>query len=482
MSKAPNKTRTGVLKTGATVGRYTVVREIGKGGMCRVYEAIHGDLGKTVALKVLNQQFMDTPVVVERFLLEGRNASKVRHRNAIEVFDVGEDDGIVFLAMEHLQGEDLLQRLKREGVLSVSQTIETLLPAMAALVEAHEAGVVHRDLKPANIFLARDRRGNLEVRVLDFGIAKAIDDDLQRQHHTNVGATIGTPLYLAPELVRSGRSASPKSDQFALGVVLYQCVTGRVPFRGNTAFETYELIVEGKYFAPQQIVASIPEDLSAVIARCLSSEAADRYPSLIEMGADLLPFATVATQMLWASTFGVALDSPTDTSQPLLFTQGVVSISETDQLMSAEVVTSDSVELAAATPMLASRDTETRLPSSSRAPWILAAVVGVVLIAAATAVMFQSLHPVAHVAATPATAVEPPPPVQETQAPAVIAVPATVPVVQQVAPMRVNVVPSTSVLPETSRVRTRRVRVTDTNVTHRQRGEERSHRGSLIIR
>lgn len=294
----------GALPPGTVVGRYTVVREIGRGGMGRVYEAVHDDLQKTVALKVLGAQHMDNPVVVERFLREGRNASRVRHRHAIEVFDVGQLDGVVFLAMEHLEGEDLAQRLHREGPLAATVCVDLLLPAIAALAEAHDVGVIHRDLKPGNLFLARDRRGRTEVRVLDFGIAKAVDER-DRAHHTHVGVVIGTALYLAPELARGAQNASPASDQFALGVILYQCTSGQVPFRGRTPFETCELIMAGDYVPLRLHAPTIPAGFDAVVARAMASDPAQRYPSLVELGAALLPFASFGVQVQWASAFGV---------------------------------------------------------------------------------------------------------------------------------------------------------------------------------
>ena len=309
----------GVLPPGTVVGRYAVVREIGRGGMGRVYEAIHTDLQKTVALKVLGAQHMDNPVVVERFLREGRNASRVRHRHAIEVFDVGQQDGIVYLAMEHLRGDDLAQRLHREGPLPATACVDLLLPAIAALAEAHDVGVIHRDLKPGNLFLAVDRRGQTEIRVLDFGIAKAVDER-DREHHTHVGVVIGTALYLAPELVRGAQNAAPASDQYALGVILYQCTSGQVPFRGRTPFETCEIILRGEYTPLRLHVPSLPDGFDLVVARAMALDPALRYPSLVELGAALLPFASFAAQVQWGPTFGLSpvavSDRPSLASSP----------------------------------------------------------------------------------------------------------------------------------------------------------------------
>ena len=293
------------LEPGREVGRFTIVREIGRGGMCHVYEARHKDLHKTVAVKVLKPDLAERPALVERFLREGRAASRVRHRHAIDMMDVGVEDGVVYLAMEHLDGEDLAQRIKREGALPFTEAVDLVLPVMAAVTEAHDAGVVHRDLKPANIFLARSRRGAVEPKVLDFGISKVADDE-DDSHLTASDAMIGTPCFMAPEQVRGARNASPASDQYALGVILYQCVTGKLPYRGATAFATFERIVRGEYTRPREHVPALPEGLDAVIVRALSPEVSGRFGSVAEMGAALLPFASEAARALWSSTFAPA--------------------------------------------------------------------------------------------------------------------------------------------------------------------------------
>lgn len=283
------------------MGKFSVVREIGRGGMCFVYEARHLDLNKTVAVKTLKPEFAAQPEVIERFIREGRAASRIRHRHAIDMIDVGEHDGIVYLAMEYLEGEDLSQRIKRLGPLSAQAAVDTLLPVMAAIVEAHEAGVVHRDLKPANIFLAVDRRGNVEPKVLDFGISKVAHDDAQ--HQTATEALLGTPYFMAPEQVQGARYTSPASDQWSLGVILFQCLTGALPFRGASTFDTLQAIVVGRYTSPRTLAPSIPVELEAVVARALRLHPLERFASVADMGAALLPFASPGLGAFWAPTF-----------------------------------------------------------------------------------------------------------------------------------------------------------------------------------
>jgi serine/threonine-protein kinase len=259
--------------SGSRLGKFVITRSIGRGGMCEVFEARHEELNKLVAVKVLKPEYTIDPIIVDRFLREGRAASRVRHRHAIDMLDVGTHDGVVYLAMEYLAGEDLSVRLKREGALPVEVAVDLVLPVLAAIVEAHDCGVVHRDLKPANIFLASNRRGQVEPKVLDFGISKVADD---AQMQTATETLLGTPAFMAPEQIRSARSSSPASDQYSLGVILYQCVTGRLPFKGENPFATFELVVKGEYPRAAAVNPGVPAALDQVIARAMARAPAAR--------------------------------------------------------------------------------------------------------------------------------------------------------------------------------------------------------------
>jgi tRNA A-37 threonylcarbamoyl transferase component Bud32 len=288
------------IGSGSRLGKFVVTRSIGRGGMCEVFEARHEDLNKLVAVKVLKPEYTLDPTIVDRFLREGRAASRVRHRHAIDMLDVGTHDGVVYLAMEFLAGEDLSSRLKREGALPVEVSVDLVLPVLAAIVEAHDCGVVHRDLKPANIFLATNRRGQVEPKVLDFGISKVADD---AQMQTATETLLGTPAFMAPEQIRSARSSSPASDQYSLGVILYQCVTGRLPFRGENPFATFELVVKGEHPRASSVNPAVPGALDLVLARAMALDPAARFPSVAHLGGALLPFASVGARALWAPAF-----------------------------------------------------------------------------------------------------------------------------------------------------------------------------------
>src|SRR6185436_2283595 len=190
-------------------------------------EARHPTLGKRVALKVIKGSLAGDPVARERFLRESRAIALVSHPNIVDVFDLGIDGGRAFIVMERLQGETLEALLARKQRLAVSQAVDLLLPVISAAAAIHESGVVHRDLKPGNVMLARRGRFLVEPVVLDFGISRVPDVSVEQQTLTEPQALVGTLAYLSPEQLRDARAAGPLSDQYALGVMLYECVTGK---------------------------------------------------------------------------------------------------------------------------------------------------------------------------------------------------------------------------------------------------------------
>jgi hypothetical protein len=298
---------------GAVLGKFALVREVGRGGMCAVFEARHTDLDMRVAVKVLLPRYADNPAVVERFLREGRAASRINHRHAIRMVDVGSTDAGVFLAMEFLEGEDLARRLRRGGPLAAAEAVDLLLPVASVIAEAHAGGVIHRDLKPANVFLARDRFGVVEPKVLDFGISKIEDDGSS----TAADLLLGTPHFMAPEQFAGSQHASAWSDQYALGVMLYQCVTGRLPFRGESTVAIFQAVTAGSFTPPRELVATIPEGLERAILRAMSLDPAQRFASVTAFAAAIVEHASPAERALWAPRLtggeGLAGTAPSDT-------------------------------------------------------------------------------------------------------------------------------------------------------------------------
>ena len=270
-------------------GRYRVVGTLGRGGMGAVYDAQHTGTGQRVAIKTLLIDPVQEPQAVKRFFLEAKITAGLQHPNTIRVFDFGQsDDGVFFLAMERLQGETLTDRLHGlagQGTRMTEQEAATVACAvLRSLAEAHRVNLVHRDLKPGNIFLHDLGAGETVVKVLDFGIAKQGDAQL-----TQAGTAMGTPAYMSPEQVM-GAAISGTSDLYSLGVVLFQCVTGQVPFKADS---TFAVMMKHINEAPPDITAlgGVSPAFAAVVEKALQKQANDRFATAIEMREALEPLA-----------------------------------------------------------------------------------------------------------------------------------------------------------------------------------------------
>jgi serine/threonine-protein kinase len=293
------------LEAGAVLGQYRVVAALGAGGMGSVYEAVHTEIGKTVALKVLSRELAEDPRAQQRFLREALLASRLEHPNVVKVTDFGSTGGVPFLVMELLRGEDLADAINRSARgLPFEEATDVLLAVAAGVYAAHQAGVVHRDLKPRNIFLARNQLGDVDPKVLDFGISR--QDGLSvGTVLTASGALLGTVPYLSPEHVKGG-TPDARSDQYALGVMLYECVTGRQPHEGHTPYALMQNIAEGRFFPPSVLNLAVPPPLEREILRAMSTDPAARFPSVYAFGQALLPFASKRQRVRWSEYFGRA--------------------------------------------------------------------------------------------------------------------------------------------------------------------------------
>ena len=300
MAPAPDQ-----LAPGSWLGRYQVARLLGRGGMGCVYEAIHRDLGKRVAIKTLLPALAASAESRARFLREGQAAARIRHPHIVDVTDVVADGATTYLVMEYLEGEDLGARLAREGALALRETADVLLPVVAAVAAAHEGGVIHRDLKPENVFLARTAQGGSCPKVVDFGISKVLGD-ASALALTATSTAFGTIYYLPPEQLRGAREADARSDQYALGAVLYECLTGCRAFDGDGIYGVLKNVAEGNYLAARARRPGLPEAVDAAIARALSLDPAARFPSVRALGAVLLDFASPGAVAQWASVCSAA--------------------------------------------------------------------------------------------------------------------------------------------------------------------------------
>jgi serine/threonine protein kinase len=276
-------------------GKFSITRAIGRGGMGTVYEGQQLSLRRRVAIKTLNPELARNNDLRARFMREGELAARIRHPNVIEVIDVGDHDGTPFLVLEFLEGEDLGQRLGRLGRLSTNECADLLLPVCAAIATAHEMGVVHRDLKPENIFLLTPARGPVIPKVVDFGISKLVDGATKTPSSAKLtaeGAIIGTPLYLAPEVTGGAKQLDAKSDQYTLGVILYECITGQRPFNANSLAELVGEILNGRCERPSALVEGLDPAFEALVVRAMSLDKSKRFGSMWALGRALLPFAS----------------------------------------------------------------------------------------------------------------------------------------------------------------------------------------------
>jgi predicted Ser/Thr protein kinase len=263
--------------------RYRILESIGRGGMGVVYRAEHARIGKLMALKLLTGELSRDPQQVARFKREALLASKLSHPNTVQVFDFGNSDTLVYLAMEFLRGEDLSKIIRREGSLSVERTAKVVIQICSSLAEAHDKGIVHRDLKPENIIIVKGQHGEDIVKVLDFGLAK-LRDSPELSDVTTRGAIVGTPYYMSPEQIR-GETVGPAGDVYSLGALMYACLTGTVVFDAPSPMSvlTRHLTEDPQAPSARRPDLGIPESVDQIVLRTLIKDPARRLASVQEL-------------------------------------------------------------------------------------------------------------------------------------------------------------------------------------------------------
>ena len=267
--------------------RYHMLKRLGEGGMGRVYLAEHVKMNRQCAVKVMNSTLVNDDESAQRFAREASNAARIIHPNVAAVFDYGESDGVVYLVMEYVDGEPVNRILERETVMTPNRAVDIARQVAEALVSAHELGIVHRDLKPDNIIIAPAKNGREVAKVVDFGIAKAVEEG-PNESLTRTGLVIGTPEYMSPEQLL-GDPVDARSDIYSLGCILYQMLTGRRPFDEPTREQMIKRRLTEKAPHPRDLVPSLPKTLDLVVARMLARSPRDRYGTAAEVRDLLIP-------------------------------------------------------------------------------------------------------------------------------------------------------------------------------------------------
>jgi len=270
------------------IDKYRVESVIGEGGMGVVLKARHTELDEDVAIKCLLPEMLDRPEVVARFLREAKAAAKLKGEHIARVFDVGKlPDGTPYIVMEYLDGADINAIIKHHGRQDPAIAVDLMLQACEALAEAHSIGIVHRDIKGSNLFITQAPDEPPALKILDFGIATAPDGESDL---TNASSVLGTPAYMAPEQISAARRADARSDIWALGIVFYELLEGKRPFRSDVY---YDLCLMIRTEPPPPLTRpEIPDGLEAVLHVCLAKSGDDRYQTCAELAFDLLPFAS----------------------------------------------------------------------------------------------------------------------------------------------------------------------------------------------
>lgn len=297
--------RPDLLTPGSRFGAYEIGAAVGSGTFGVVYEARTLSLGKRIALKVLHPQYGADATQAERFRREAEIVAQLHHPHIVDIYDRGEEDGRLYIAMEFLEGEPLTAMLKREGPLPVQMAINLLLPVLSAASAVHARNIVHRDIKPGNIYLTRPRPGVINPKLLDFGLVRVHN---AVQDITRVDASLGTPNYMSPEQVTRPRDVDARSDVWSLAVTLYVMLTCERPFAGPNDHITLANIVESEPRRLRELRPDVPAAIDEAVWRSLRKSRDARPASARELAAALLPFGSRRAQEDFASEFADEAD------------------------------------------------------------------------------------------------------------------------------------------------------------------------------
>jgi beta-lactam-binding protein with PASTA domain/predicted Ser/Thr protein kinase len=303
-------------------GRYRIIRKLGSGGMANVYLAEDEELGRRVAIKILNDRHAADDQFVERFRREAKNAAGLSHPNIVSIYDRGEAEGTYYIAMEYLEGQNLKERIVADGPLRISEAIEITRQILRAIGFAHRRGIVHRDIKPHNVLLVQDGAGDERFKVTDFGISRTTASQM-----TEAGSIVGTAQYLSPEQAR-GAPVDQRSDVYSVGIVLYELLTGTLPFTGETPLEIAMKHLSEVPKPPSELRSEVSPDLDMVVLRALAKDPSDRFESAEEMERELARVAGgggVTSETAEAATAVLAGAGLADTAPTMISRRPVVA-------------------------------------------------------------------------------------------------------------------------------------------------------------
>jgi serine/threonine-protein kinase len=388
--------------------KYLVERVIGEGGIGVVVAAQHLDLEQHVAIKYLRRQAVESSVVVQRFMREARLAAKIRSEHVVRVYDVGSLEGVPYMVMEYLEGTDLGQVLHDGGPLAVDLAVDYVLQACEALADAHSAGIVHRDLKPDNLFLARKSAGASVLKILDFGISKASDTVARSSGESKLTQDtdkFGTPHYMSPEQLRSAGDVDVRADVWAIGVVLYELLTGKVPFDGEGMPELLTAILHMPSTPLSEHVPGLPDGLQTIIECCLEKDRERRFRNVAELAQELRPFADASLHPRIDRIARIIRDGGSSVRPP---SRDSLRGSDPSTGYRPSSTSSSSGSLSAAAP-----------PARKRGPSALAVVAGLALVVGSALALFalRAGGPQPKAGALPPGAATLPPPVAVVAAP-----------------------------------------------------------------
>jgi serine/threonine-protein kinase len=279
------------------LGKYTIEHELGRGGMGYVVAARHRELDELVAIKLILNEHAQNDEVVRRFMREARAAAKIASEHVVRVMDVGRlPTGEPYMVMELLRGQDLEQLLATRGTLSIAETVDYVVQALEAVAEAHAVGIIHRDLKPANLYVTPRRSGVPCVKVLDFGISKLTSGNATAAALTKTQGALGSPLYMSPEQLQSSSDVDHRTDIWALGVILFQLMSGQLPFVADSLPQLVVKVLGSEPSGLRELRPEVPAALEQVVLRCLLKDRAARYASVTELARALAPFGSDAAR------------------------------------------------------------------------------------------------------------------------------------------------------------------------------------------